>query len=125
MDVKSYRGLDVWKKGISLVLAVYREMNSLPQEERYGLSSQMRRAAISVPSNIAEGHARGGPAEFRRFVTVAMGSLAELETQVTIGYSLGYMEGEVERRLREECDELGKMLRGLEQALKRRITAAH
>ena len=62
--------------------------------------------------------------EFRRFVTVAMGSLAELETQVTIGHSLGYMAGEVERRLREECDELGKMLRGLEQALKRRIDAS-
>ena len=78
-----YQNLDVWKKSMDLAVQVYSLVKTLPNEEMYGLSSQMRRAAVSIPSNIAEGHARGGK-EFIRFLKVANGSRSELETQVLI-----------------------------------------
>src|SRR3989344_4866217 len=80
----SYRELTVWQKGIDLVLEIYRLTNLLPKSELYGLASQMRRAAVSIPSNIAEGYSRNHRPEYVQFVKVAFGSGAELETQLTI-----------------------------------------
>lgn len=91
MQVKSYRDLIVWQKSIDLVEMVYQATKTFPKEELYGLTNQLRRAAVSVPSNIAEGHARKSTAEFRNFLSIARGSLAEVETQLLIDRRLGYV----------------------------------
>ena len=85
-----YRDLLVWQKGIALVKTIYEITRAFPDEERFGLISQMRRAAISIPSNIAEGQARKTTAEFVHFLSTAEGSLAELDTQLTVSGELGY-----------------------------------
>jgi len=87
--MKTHRDLDVWRDGIELVKTIYFLTKRFPDDERYGLSSQMRRAAISIPSNIAEGAARGSRPDFARFVGIARGSIAELETQLAIAVELG------------------------------------
>ncbi len=92
--IKSYRNLLIWQKGIGLVKEIYLLTGQFPSEERFGLSSQMRRAAVSVPSNIAEGQARKSTAEFIQFLSIAQGSLAELETQLIISNELEYCEAE-------------------------------
>lgn len=91
MTVKSYKDLIVWKKAMDLVEMVYQVTKEFPREELYGLANQLRRAAVSVPSNIAEGHARKSTAEFRNFLSIARGSLAEVETQLLIAKRLGYI----------------------------------
>ena len=88
----THKDLDIWKLGIELVEQVYKHTAQFPQAEVYGLTSQMRRAAVSVPSNISEGAARGGKKEFIQFLYVALGSLAELETQTIISRKLGYLK---------------------------------
>jgi len=105
--MKTHKDLDVWKKAMGLARLVYDETRKFPASEAYGLTSQMRRAAVSVPSNIAEGAARGGSKEFIRFLRIALGSLAELETQIILSADLGFVketegllkEGEDARRL--------------------------
>src|SRR5690349_25172367 len=87
---KSYRDLRVWNTAVSLVLEVYRITESLPQAERFGLTSQLRRAAVAVPSNIAEGHARSTRGEYKNALSVARGSVVEAEVQVTLAKELGY-----------------------------------
>ncbi|WP_347260538.1 four helix bundle protein [Rudaea sp.] len=84
--------LDVWKDAMRLVREIYRATTEFPEHERFGLTSQMRRAAVSVPSNIAEGAARGGRTELVRFLTIARGSLAELDTQLWIARDLGFLD---------------------------------
>jgi four helix bundle protein len=91
MTVKSYKDLIVWQKSMDLVQMVYQATKEFPREELYGLTNQLRRAAISVPSNIAEGHARKSTAEFRNFLSIARGSLAEVETQLLIAQRLSYI----------------------------------
>jgi four helix bundle protein len=116
---KHYKDLLVWQKGMNLAKLVYQLTMRFPAEERYGLTSQMRRAAVSVPSNIAEGQARRGTYEFLQFLSVAGGSLAELETQICLSVELGFtQQAEVEPALRE-IDELQKML----VALKRKLSS--
>lgn len=88
--IASFRDLRVWQEAMELAREVYALCRRLPKEEVYGLASQMKRAAMSVPSNIAEGHSRYHRAEYRQFVYVAIGSLAELETQVWLGVELGF-----------------------------------
>ena len=90
MKVKSYKELNVWKKGIEIVDRIYKITENLPQKELYGLASQMQRSAISIPSNIAEGFARGHTAEYRQFLRIALGSCAELETQLIIALRRNY-----------------------------------
>ena len=115
--VKSYQDLEVWKKSIDLAERIYRVSCSFPAEEKYGLTSQIRRAAVSVPSNIAEGAARTGTGEFLQFLSVASGSLAEGETQLILAGRLGYLvEAELET-LREETEEISRMLGGLKRSL--------
>jgi four helix bundle protein len=91
-EVRPHYKLDAWTEAMALVNAVYRVTQAFPKEELYRLSSQMRRAAVSVPSNLAEGAARNGSKEFAQFLSIARGSLSELETQLLIAADLGYME---------------------------------
>ncbi len=109
--MKHYKDLLVWQKAIALVTQVYVVTRTFPREERYGLTSQIRRAAVSVPSNIAEGQARLTPGEFRQFLGVARGSLAELDTQLIIATNLGYLTEA--GSLFEQLGEVGRMLSGL------------
>ena len=89
--VKYYRDLQVWQKGIELVKEIYLLTKQFPKEEIYGLSSQIRRASVSIPSNIAEGQARKHTAEFRQFLYIALGSLAEVDTQLELPIQLSYL----------------------------------
>jgi four helix bundle protein len=119
--ILSYRDLKAWQAAMDLVGEVHRLTKGFPREEVYGISMQMRRAAVSVPSNIAEGHARQSTKEFLQFIAIALGSLAELETQLLIAARLGYLE---ESRLQsplELADSVGKMLRGLQKSLRRTL----
>jgi four helix bundle protein len=90
--VTSYRDLVVWQKGMKLSRAVYLATTDFPDDERFGLTSQMRRASISIPSNIAEGQGRLATKEFKQFLGIARGSLKELETQILLAIDLGYMD---------------------------------
>ena len=98
--MKTHKDLDIWKRGIELVTEVYKLTRNFPREETYGLSAQMQRAAVSYPSNIAEGAARNSKADYSRFVYIALGSLSELETQVIISKDLGYTS-DIEKMLTE------------------------
>ena len=110
---QSYRDLIAWQKGIELVATIYRVTQTFPKEEVYGLTSQLRRAAVSVPSNMAEGQGRKSKAEFRHFLHNAAGSLMEVETQVTIAAVLGYLNRDKETALLGQTNELGRILNGL------------
>ena len=90
--IKDYKDLVVWQKAMELVTAIYQATQAFPKEELYGLTSQLRRAAVSVPSNIAEGQGRLTRGEFRQFLGQAKGSLSELETQLLIAHNLGYLQ---------------------------------
>jgi four helix bundle protein len=104
---------------MSMVKQVYRCTDEFPRSERSGLQSQVRRAAVSVPSNIAEGHARSSRKEFLQFLSIALGSLAELETQLILARQLGWIEEENITMLFQKLDTIGKMLRGLQKSLHR------
>ena len=112
-EIKSFRDLEIWRKGINLVKEIYKETATFPREELYGLTSQIRRAAVSVPSNFAEGYIRQHRAEFKHFLGIALGSLAELETQMIISKELGYISDESSERLIDQIHVLGKMTRSL------------
>mgnify|MGYP002682261666 FL=1 len=120
MAVLSYRELDVWKKAMDLVEGCYGLTQGFPKTENYGLSSQLQRAAVSVPSNIAEGQAREHTGEFCQFLSIAQGSLAELETHIAIAERLGYAASHDCERLLSQASEVGRMLVGLRKALKSR-----
>jgi four helix bundle protein len=109
---QSYRDLIAWKKSMGFVSEVYRATQGFPREELYGLSSQLRRAAVSVPSNIAEGQAHYSPREFHRFLSHARGSL-EIETQIMIAQDLAYLSSDQAERLLLKAAELGRILNGL------------
>jgi four helix bundle protein len=116
--VRSFRDLIAWQKAMSLVTEIYRVTRSFPSEEMFGLVSQMRRAAVSIPSNIAEGQARASSGEFRQFLGHARGSLAELETQILLAQNLNYCTAAQASALLESAMEVGKVLNGLLAALK-------
>ena len=118
-EVRSYKDLVAWQKSMDLVTAVYRASQGFPKEEIFGLVSQIRRAAVSVPSNIAEGHARTSKKEFQYFLSNARGSLAELETQLTIAYQLAYIDETGITQLLDRLGEVGRILNGLLASLKR------
>lgn len=102
---------------MEMVKAIYQLTDDYPDMEKYGLVSQLRRAAVSVPSNIAEGQMRGTSAEFRRFISIAMGSLAEMETQLLLSMELGFARQDAAERILAGSDILGKMLRALHRSL--------
>ncbi|MCO5189718.1 MAG: four helix bundle protein [Anaerolineae bacterium] len=115
----SYRDLIVWQKSITLTKTIYAMTNAFPQSETYGLSNQLRRAAVSVPSNIAEGQVRQSTAEFRRFLSIALGSLAEVDTQLVIAYELGYISIHQLNTTESSVTEIRKMLYSLMKHLSR------
>jgi four helix bundle protein len=117
---QSYRDLIAWQKAMDLVTEVYRVTKEFPKEELYGLTSQLRRAAVSVPSNIAEGQARHSQKEFHHFLGHARGSLAEIETQLLIAKNLGYLTSARLETLLAEAGELGRIMNGLITAIKLR-----
>lgn len=118
--MQGYRDLIVWQKAMNLVTAIYRLKRPFPKEELYGLTSQMRRAAVSIPSNIAEGHALKQTQAYSRHLAIASGSLAELQTQIEIAGRLGYLNRESGEVLKL-ADEIGRMLAGLRKSLKAQI----
>ena len=117
---RGYKDLIVWQKAMLLVRNIYLLTNKFPSDERFGLISQMRRAAVSVPSNIAEGQARHSTGEFIQFISHAEGSVAELDTQLAIAVDLGYCDDETAKPLFDLLLELRKMLNGLRRKLQGR-----
>ena len=113
--MKSHKDLLVWQKSMDMVTRIYSETKSWPKEELYGLISQIRRAAVSIPSNIAEGAGRSGRKEFSRFLPIAMGSLAEVETQIEIAERLGFMTDA--SGLDKGLQEIRRMIVGLNKSL--------
>ena len=108
--MKDFRELKVWRKSHELVLDLYRSTNSIPHEEKYGLTSQIRRAAVSIPSNIAEGCGRNSDPDFARFLQIAMGSSSEVEYQLLLSHELGYLNSDDYERLNQSVIEVKKML---------------
>ena len=118
----SYRDLVAWQKSIRWVAEIYRVTKEFPKDERFGLTSQLRRAAVSVPSNIAEGQARLSAADFRRFLGQARGSLVEVETQLEIAKQLGYLEPSAVKSLTEQTSEVARILNGLPTSISQRTS---
>jgi len=118
--MQRFTELQVWQRGHSLVLSVYRMTTGFPQNERYGLTSQLRRAALSVPTNIAEGSKRLAPKEYSRFINIAEASLAETEYLIMVGRDLGYVTPIVATKSFSEISELSRML----HALRTKVEAA-
>jgi four helix bundle protein len=112
--IKSYKDLEVWQKSVNLVTKVYSMTAVFPQEEKYNLVSQIRRSAVSIPSNIAEGSKRKNTKELIQFLHIAAGSLSELETQIIISHNLGFID---KNMITKEIEEVGKMLSGLLSSL--------
>lgn len=121
-SIRSYRDLLVWRHAMDLVIETYKASSTFPKTETYGLVSQMRRASVSIPSNIAEGHGREGLGEYLYHLSVANGSLMELETQLLIALRMEYVSGDVMQSLLQRTATLGRMLAGLTRKLKERRT---
>jgi len=119
--IKSFRDLHVWQTSIVLAENVYRAAAHFPRSELFGLRAQIQRCAISIPSNIAEGRARESTGEFLRFLSIALGSTAELQTQVELARRLGYLDGVESTRLLGQSSDVVKMLHGLRASLHRRL----
>ena len=119
-DIKSFRDLNIWHKGIDLVKNVYKESQNFPREEIYGLTNQLRRAAISIPSNIAEGHTREHLNEYLQHISIAQASLAELQTQLEIAKRLSYIPMEDFTTTQKQAESLSKQLYALRNSLKKR-----
>jgi four helix bundle protein len=113
----NYRDLRVWNRAISLVLGVYRITARFPHAERFGLTNQLRRAAVSVPSNIAEGHSRTTRGEYKHFLSIARGSVVEIEVQLSLAEQLGYVQSPVLERALDDCDAISRMITNLKRAL--------
>jgi four helix bundle protein len=113
--IKTFKDLKVWQKGIDLVREIYRITKNFPQEEQYNLSAQMKRASVSIPSNIAEGFRRKHPTDYKRFLNMSLGSCAELETDIEIARQLGYIKETDESILLEIIDHICGMLVNLDK----------
>lgn len=116
--MKNFRDLKVWERAHAFMLTLYRSTNAFPREEVYGLTSQIRRAAVSVQSNIVEGCGREGDRELARFCQIAMGSASEAEYQLLLAHDLGYMESKEYQELNQQLCEVKRMLNGFIQKLK-------
>ncbi|NLW30565.1 MAG: four helix bundle protein [Fibrobacter sp.] len=116
--VKNYRELIVWQKAMDLVELVYQATRGFPKEELYGLTSQVRRSAVSIPSNIAEGQARKSTAEFLNFLSIANGSRAEMETQILLAQHLNYATSNITQQILTLSEEVNRLLNGLMNSLK-------
>jgi four helix bundle protein len=119
--IRNYRDLAVWRLGMDITLQVYEATKSFPSDERFGLTSQLRRAVASVPANIAEGHARSSTKDYLRFVAIAIGSLAETATFIELAGRLSYGNVDDLRKIFEMTLEERRMLRALQKSLRRRL----
>ncbi len=120
--MRPHEKLQTWIESVDLVLNVYKASETFPKEERFGLTSQIRRAAVSIPANIAEGAARHSTKEFAQFVSNAQGSASELETELIIAHWLGYLSETTFSQLLQDLDRLGRMITGLTRRLCRTST---
>jgi four helix bundle protein len=118
--LKNYSDLKVWQKAYKLCIFIYKLTRNFPKEELYCLTSQIRRAAVSIPSNIAEGYGRGAIKEYIRFLYIAYGSYCELETQLLLCYDLGYVAKEQKREILEHAKEIERMLKALIKSLEKK-----
>jgi four helix bundle protein len=119
--MRPHENLDVWKKAIEFVVAIYRATDNFPKDERFGLISQIRRAAVSIPANIAEGAGRRSDKEFGYFLSNSQGSASEVDTELLIAHKLSYLDGKQYLALSSSLDEIGKMLTGLSHHLARKL----
>ncbi len=124
MIAKRYCDLIVWQKAMNLVETVYMITREFLKEEIYGLRSQLRRAVVSVPSNIAEGHSRTGGREFAHFLSIAHGSVSEVGTQVEVARRLGYITDEQQASVFEKSSEVGRIVVGLIRSLEKHVAAS-
>ncbi len=122
MTIKSFKDLQIWQKSRVLVSDIYKITQNFPKEEMYGLTSQIRRCAVSIPSNIAEGRSRNTKKEFQYFLGIAYGSLAELETQLIISCDLEYLDDNNLIELTGKISEIGRMINGLDSSLNKSLT---
>jgi four helix bundle protein len=125
VGVSSCRDLTVWKTSMELARGIYALTRDFPAREACGLTSQVQRAAVSIPANIAEGHARSSTKEFLHHLSIARGSLAELETLLLLAVQLDYCGPTGTKEIRQQCDEVSRMLSGLRKRLKERIDGNH
>jgi four helix bundle protein len=120
-SIRSYRDLSAWQRARQLALHVYRATQTFPNDERFGMTSQVRRSAVSVPSNIAEGYGRGRAADYARFLRIARGSLFELETQLMLSLDLGYLSPDSHEELQSLINECARPLSGLIRSIERSL----
>lgn len=119
--MRPHQNLDVWKKAVDFSVEIYRFTEGFPKEERFGLTSQIRRAAVSIAANIAEGAGRNSNKEFLRFLSISQGSTSEAETEILIAHRLGYLDARTYAELIAKLDDIGRMITGLSQYMKSRI----
>jgi four helix bundle protein len=116
--MRPHEKLDVWGRAVDFVTVIYRTTDGFPKEEKFGLTSQIRRAAVSIPANIAEGAARESPKEFAHFLSNAQGSASELATELLIAFRLGFLTEKDYSTLNPELDNISRMIYGLSQHVK-------
>ena len=121
--METHKDLRVWRQSIEMVTSIYLMTQSFPKEEMFGLVSQLRRASVSVPSNIAEGYARGTDKEKLHFLRISSGSMSEVETQLMLGLNLGYIDQEKYNELSETVTSVWKQLNSLISSIKNRLTS--
>lgn len=121
MAIKGYRDLEVWQKAMDLVVVCYEMTKKFPKNELYGLASQLQRAAVSVPANIAEGRQRQHSKEFIQHLSIANGSLAEMETHILIAGRLNYIEDDQVDQILQKSAEVGRMLNGLRRSIEKKL----
>ena len=117
-DMRPHENLEAWTKSIDLVVDIYKATDRFPKEERYGLTSQLRRAAVSVPANLAEGAGRYSAKEFAHFVSNAQGSASELKTELILAYRLGYLSETLFSQLVANLDRIGRLITGLSKHIR-------
>ena len=120
--MRTHENLEVWKKSVDFVVEIYKLTEDFPKEEKFGLTSQIRRASVSIPANIAEGAARTSEKEFLYFLSNAQGSASEVSTEILIAFRLGFLSQENYLNLSPKLDETGRMLSGLKNHLLQKIS---
>ncbi len=113
MKIKNFKDLEIWRRSVQLTEEIYKITNNFPKEEIYGLTSQIKRASVSIPSNISEGFARLYNREYRQFLYISLGSCAELTTQITIASRLNYLDENESSKILKEIEEISKMIMSL------------
>ncbi|XWN36124.1 MAG: four helix bundle protein [Balneola sp.] len=116
--IKTFRDLKIWQQSMELVTEIYKTTSQFPEEEKYGLTSQLRKSSVSIPSNISEGFGRNSQGDFKRFVNISMGSLFELQTQIEVAKNLEFISEEIFQKLYEDTREIERMMSSFIRTLK-------